>query len=127
MDGDRALDYVRILQPAPQLPPEWARFNRQNEVVHGIYDGILDPTNILKLPSLVGQFYNLLVTDLKPKELLSLYCMLTEEEVALRYEEVTEEMVEPIPGGSGELKPVDVEDIWDLIEELENWTPEGSE
>lgn len=121
MDGEDALDYVRILQPAPQLPPEWARFNRQNEVMHGIYDAILNPENVLKLPSLIGDFYHLLVTDLKPKELRSFYCMLTEVGVDFRYEEVTEGMVTGITPGGGMVP--DIEAITLLIVELENWTP----
>jgi anionic cell wall polymer biosynthesis LytR-Cps2A-Psr (LCP) family protein len=121
MDGEDALDYVRILQPAPQLPPEWARFNRQNEVVHGIYDAILNPENVLKLPSLIGDFYHLLVTDLKPKELQSFYCMLTEGGVDVRYEEVTEGMITGIAPDGGMFP--DIEAITQLIVELENWTP----
>jgi anionic cell wall polymer biosynthesis LytR-Cps2A-Psr (LCP) family protein len=121
MDGEDVLDYIRILQPAPQLPPEWARFNRQNEVVYGLYDAILNPENVLKLPSLIGDFYHLLVTDLKPKELRSLYCMLTEGGVDFRYAEVTEDMITGIAPGGGMIP--DIEAITLLIEELENWAP----
>ncbi len=31
MNGQRALDYVRMQQPAGQAPNEWARFARQNQ------------------------------------------------------------------------------------------------
>jgi anionic cell wall polymer biosynthesis LytR-Cps2A-Psr (LCP) family protein len=128
MDGDDALDYIRILQPAPQLPPapplppEWARFNRQNEVVQGIYKAILDPENVLKLPSLIGQFYSLLVTDLKPKELRSLHCMLTEEDVDFRYVEVTADELLNYTPGDDVMVPI-IDDIKALILELETWIP----
>jgi anionic cell wall polymer biosynthesis LytR-Cps2A-Psr (LCP) family protein len=122
MDGEDALDYVRILQPAPQLPPEWARFNRQNEVVHGIYDAILNPENVLKLPSLIGDFYHLLVTDLKPKELRSLHCMLTEEDVDFRYVEVTADELLNYTPGDDVMVPI-IDDIKALILELETWIP----
>lgn len=125
MDGDRALDYVRILSPARRLPPEWARFNRQQEVATGIFNAIQEPENLPKLPALVGQFYNLFVTDLKPKELRSLYCMLTEEIVDFRYEEVTADMIEDT-GPGGVMYP-DVDAVKDLIEEMETWVQSGSE
>jgi hypothetical protein len=82
---------------------------------------LLDPENVLKLPSLVGDFYHLLVTDLQPKELRSLHCMLTENEVDIRYEEVNGDMITGI-GPDGAMYS-DVVAISELIEELENWTP----
>ena len=93
--------------------------------MQGIYNYLLDPENMLKLPSLIGDFYHLLVTDLQPKELRSLYCMLTEQEVTVRYEEVTEGMITGI--GQDKVLYSDYEVLTTLIDELENWIPDGSE
>ncbi|MCJ7696085.1 MAG: hypothetical protein MUO40_11785 [Anaerolineaceae bacterium] len=93
--------------------------------MQGIYNYLLDPENLLKLPSLVGDFYHLLVTDLQPKELRSLYCMLTEQEVTVRYEEVTEDMIIGI--GPNKVLYPDYEALAALIDELKNWTLDESE
>jgi len=125
MDSQRVLDYVRILASEPQVDAELSRFERQNEVVRGIYEGLLDPGNILKLPSLIGDFYHLLVTDLKPKELRSLHCMLTEQEVHMRFEQVNGEMITGIIPERA-LEP-DIAAVTALVAELESWDPVGSD
>ena len=81
--------------------------------------GCFDPDNLLNLPSAIGDFYSLLVTDLKPKELRSLYCMLTEETVAFEYKEVTDDMVQVLPDGA--LAPDTLLEIQDLITYMEDW------
>lgn len=74
--GVRADDYVRILQPnnLPQ-PDEWGRIERQNQVVDALRASILQPDNWLVMPTLIGQFAELVVTDLTPNQLLDLNCM----------------------------------------------------
>jgi LCP family protein required for cell wall assembly len=76
MDGQRALDYVRMLQPAGHSPDENARIARQNQVIYGLQAEILKPENWLKIPGLILDFYHFLYTDLSPKELRSLNCMI---------------------------------------------------
>jgi len=121
MDGQRALDYVRMLQPKGQPPDEWARFNRQNEVIVGIVNAIQNPGNWLKLPSLIGDFYNLFVTDLKPKELESIYCMINEEDTELLNQEITEEyLLEYTPGD--EVMFPNNGYVEELIVAMQEWT-----
>lgn len=51
MSGQRALDYIRMLQPAGHAPDENARIARQNQVIYGLQAEILKPENWLKSPS----------------------------------------------------------------------------
>jgi anionic cell wall polymer biosynthesis LytR-Cps2A-Psr (LCP) family protein len=75
-DGQRARDYVRILQPnGLPAPDEWGRFARQNQVIAALQAAILKPENWPAIPELIVQFYDLLVTDLSPQQLLDLNCM----------------------------------------------------
>lgn len=74
--GVRADDYVRILQPNNlSQPDEWGRIERQNQVVDALRASILQPDNWLVMPTLIGQFAELVVTDLTPNQLLDLNCM----------------------------------------------------
>ena len=76
-NGERANDYVRILQPNNQLQPdEWGRFERQNQVLAALRAEILQPGNWPAMPQLVSQFGDLVVTDLSPIQLLDLNCMI---------------------------------------------------
>ena len=56
MNGQRALDYVRMLQPAGHAPDENARIARQNQVIVGLQAEILKPENWLKIPKLIFGF-----------------------------------------------------------------------
>jgi LCP family protein required for cell wall assembly len=98
MDGQLALDYVQILQPAGQPSDEWARFKRQNQVIKGIQKEILKPENWDQIPNLVNDFYDLLITDLSARQLLSFTCVLNATGVDTRLFAVTPEMVSPGPG-----------------------------
>jgi LCP family protein required for cell wall assembly len=117
MNGKRALDYVRMLQPAGQAPNEWDRFSRQNQVIYGIQAAILKPQNWLKIPSLINDFYHFLYTDLSPKDLVSLNCMIKTVGDNVTVLEVTPEMVTIGPGGV--MRP-DEKAIRKLIDELQN-------
>ena len=77
LNGKRALDYLRILKPNNQpWPDEWDRFKRQNQILSAIRNEISRPENAAAIPSLVNQFYQLVVTDLNPNQLLDLNCMI---------------------------------------------------
>jgi len=121
MDSQTVLDYVRITGPGDPLGVEQARFTRQDEVVDGVYNALLNPGNIIKLPSLIGEFYNLLITDLQPKELRSLYCMLSEEKVIFWNETITSDMILSISRG-GEMNP-DAAAISAMVDDLASWIP----
>jgi LCP family protein required for cell wall assembly len=117
MNGKRTLDYVRMLQPAGHAPNEWERFARQNQVIYGIQAAILKPENWLKIPSLINDFYHFLYTDLSPKELVSLNCMIKTVGDNVTVLEVTPEMV--TIGADGVMRP-DEKAIRQLIDDLQN-------
>jgi LCP family protein required for cell wall assembly len=117
MDGQRALDYLRMLQPAGQPPSEWGRFSRQNQVIAGTQNELFKPENWIKIPRLINDFYHLLVTDLSPRELKGLNCMIQKVGGQVAMYEVTPEMVTVQPDGA--MVP-DVEAIRALIAALQN-------
>jgi anionic cell wall polymer biosynthesis LytR-Cps2A-Psr (LCP) family protein len=93
MNGQRALEYIRLEQTAGQPPNEWSRLSRQNQVIKGIQNDLLKPENWIQIPGLINDFYRLLVTNLSPKELLDLNCMIAEVGGNITVLEVTPEMV----------------------------------
>ena len=76
LDGERARDYVRILQPGGAPPDEWGRFRRQNQVLQAALEAALLPENWAKAPDLIAQFSDLVVTDLSLKQLIDLGCLM---------------------------------------------------
>jgi anionic cell wall polymer biosynthesis LytR-Cps2A-Psr (LCP) family protein len=117
MSGQLALDYVRMMYPLGQEPSEWARFTRQNAVIDGLRDEILEPENWDAIPGLINDFFHFLFTDLNPRELRSLNCMIETVGDQITILEVTPDMVTIDPDGN--MIP-DVEAISDLIELLES-------
>jgi len=103
MDGQRALDYVRLLKPAGSPSDEWARFERQNQVIKGIQSEILHPEHWQQIPNFIHEIYDLLVTDLSPRQLLNLNCMLEATGGNVHLYEVTPAMLTRSP--DGELLP----------------------
>ena len=92
--GQRANDYVRILQPNNQLQPdEWGRFERQNQVISALRAEILRPENLPVMPQLISQFSDLVVTDLSPNLLLDLNCMIAAVGGNINVQQVSQDMV----------------------------------
>lgn len=117
MSGQRALDYIRMLQPAGHAPDENARIARQNQVIYGLQVEILKPENWLKIPKLITDFYKFLYTDLAPKQLLSLNCMIETVGENVTVLEVTPEMY--TLGADGVMYP-DETAMRQLIDTLQN-------
>ncbi|HLE50465.1 MAG TPA: LCP family protein [Anaerolineales bacterium] len=92
--GQRANDYVRILQPNNQLQPdEWGRFERQNQVISALRAEILRPENLPVMPQLISQFADLVVTNLSPNQLLDLNCMIAAVGGNINVQQVSQDMV----------------------------------
>jgi anionic cell wall polymer biosynthesis LytR-Cps2A-Psr (LCP) family protein len=117
MDGQRVLDYVSIARPPGQKLDQFGRFSRQNQVLKGIQEAILKPENLTQIPTLIKEFYHLVVTDLSPKELRELDCMLDKVGTQATILELTPGMVTI----RGKVMIPDVEAIRALIEELQQF------
>ena len=118
LNGERTLDYVRITKPNNQpSSDEWGRFKRQNQIIAALRNEIAKPENAAAMPSLVSQFYQLVVTDLSQARLLDLNCMIASVGENVIMEQVGSEMV--TVDSQGRMIP-DVTKIRSLIEDFLN-------
>ena len=74
LDGKLSAEYLRAYEPGGDP----ARLKRQNLYVKALQDKILSADIISKIPDLLKQFDKAVVTDLSPKQIQSLSCMLQE-------------------------------------------------
>jgi anionic cell wall polymer biosynthesis LytR-Cps2A-Psr (LCP) family protein len=119
MDGDQALDYVRIL-----LPPDsgqtyaafWDRFERQNQVLFAMLESALQPKNWDQIPELVKTARKMVVTDLSVNQADNLACMLKEASEQMDLIQLPQDLVSQDEQGH---LVVDPEEVKDLIAEIE--------
>ncbi len=79
MDGEQALDYVRILIPGDDPYSKfWDRFERQNQVLLALLESALRPENWIEIPEMVKLTRQMVVTDLSVNQADNLACMLQE-------------------------------------------------
>lgn len=71
LDGRLSMEYIRALA----LGGDAARIQRQNLYVQGLRDKVLNARIIPRVPALLAQFNEVLVTDLSAQQLISLACM----------------------------------------------------
>jgi LCP family protein required for cell wall assembly len=77
LTGQQALDYSRFIEGgSPALVSEWNRFDRQNQILVAILQQIFSFKAASSFPGLVNDFYQDVVTDLTPNQLLDLTCVL---------------------------------------------------
>lgn len=69
-NGALTVEYVR------GFDNEWNRQQRQNEVIEAIRKKLLEPANVLRIPSLINQFSSSVTTSLSPEQIVELTCML---------------------------------------------------
>lgn len=74
LDGKLSAEYLRAYEPGGDP----ARLKRQNLYVKALQDKVLSAGTIAKVPELYKQFDKAVVTDLSPKQLESLACMVEE-------------------------------------------------
>lgn len=77
LDGNTALTYARIL-PGIELTDGWDRFERQNIILNALREKVLLADNLAKIPGLVDQFRDDVITDMEPGLMTDLICMLSE-------------------------------------------------
>jgi hypothetical protein len=96
LDGAAVLDYMSVFQAVGDEPPlELARLERQNQVVQALVDQLTSAETLLKLPALIRQFEQDVVTDLDLEQLLALGCLLAEEDVSIEYMQIGPDLVTP--------------------------------
>ena len=94
LNGKQVLDYIRIKKYSNKPgSSEWGRFERQNQVLSAIQDEISKPENAAAMPALVDEFYELVVTDLSPSNLLDLNCMVDDVGDNITYLRINSDMM----------------------------------
>lgn len=77
LDGRLSMNYIRILNSSGEAE----RLLRQNIYFKALREKMLTSDVILRLPGLLDDFQELLVTDLSPRQITGLACMLEEVEI----------------------------------------------
>jgi anionic cell wall polymer biosynthesis LytR-Cps2A-Psr (LCP) family protein len=79
LDGLRTLNLTRLLHPSGQLEEDiWGSLDRQNAVLLGMRDTMLELENIPQIPDLVKAIRRAITTDLSVDQALDLACMVQE-------------------------------------------------
>ncbi len=115
LNGQRTLDFVRILYPNGVGPDYFGRFERQNLVIHSLLDAVVDPDNWDEIPELVKEARKMVVTDLSVDQARDLVCMVEEVNGDANLLEVTSDMV--VIDGQGRMIP-DLDEFKNLIDQL---------
>jgi LCP family protein required for cell wall assembly len=116
LDGQRALDFVRLLHPKGGPSPDYfGRFQRQNLAIWAIFDALTQPSNWDNLPDLLKDARQMVTTDLSVDQARDLSCMIDEVGPDAELLVVEEEMVSY--DAEGHMLP-DVEAIKKLVELL---------
>jgi LCP family protein required for cell wall assembly len=115
LNGQRTLDFVRMLYPNKVGPDYFGRFERQNQVIQAILIAVLQPENWDAIPVLVKDARKMVVTDLSVDQAMDLACMVDKVGGNADLLEVTPDMVVFV---DGRMMP-DVEAIKGLIQQLE--------
>jgi len=76
LNGTRALDFARLFHPAGVSGEDvWGNLERQNLVVKGILAATLKPQNWTKIPGLMRDVHQAVITDLSLSQIIDLACM----------------------------------------------------
>ena len=118
LDGQHALNFARLFHPDGAAGLDiWGNLERQNLVVKGILAATLKPQNWTKIPSLVKEVNQAVVTDLSLNQTLDLACMAGKVGGNARMLGVGEDMVKV--DGLGRMIP-DVEAIKRFIAQMDD-------
>jgi anionic cell wall polymer biosynthesis LytR-Cps2A-Psr (LCP) family protein len=117
LNGQKTLDFVRILYPKGIGLDYFGRFERQNLVIHALLDAVLQPKNWDAVPDLLKEVRKMVVTDLSVDQTRDLACMVEEIDGDVTLVEISPDMVEF--DAQERMFPVDVDDIKELIDLLQ--------
>jgi hypothetical protein len=94
LGGQAVLDYVRIYPAVGDTSPiEWERQTRQGQVLDALRAQLARPQTLTRLPALIRQFYQDVVTDLSLRQALSLACVLQMPDVSIEHLALEPDMV----------------------------------
>jgi hypothetical protein len=94
MDGQSVLDYVSIYPAAGDASPiEWARLERQRQVIAACKAQLARPLSMARLAVMVPRFYQDIVTDLSLRQVSALACVLQAPDVSVEHLALGPEMV----------------------------------
>ena len=117
LDGTRTLNFARLFHPGGMKGRDvWGNLERQNIVVKAILTAILKPQNLIKIPSLIKEARQVVITDLSLNQTLDLACMAQNVGKSARMLAVGENMVRL--DGQGRMI-ADTEAIKRLIADME--------
>lgn len=105
LTGEQATVYARAF-----LDSDLERIERDNLVLDALFDRLLDPAVWVKLPQLVIQFKDAILTDFSPEQVTNIICLLNE----VPKEKIVQDGVRPewtSPGPEGSL-------LWDRTKVL---------
>jgi LCP family protein required for cell wall assembly len=89
LDATTALVYARIRA----MDDDFARQERQTQILEGIWDRILSPDIIELVPDLIDLFDGRVLTDLSPEQMAQISCLiLSLDEESMRYAKLEEEL-----------------------------------
>jgi anionic cell wall polymer biosynthesis LytR-Cps2A-Psr (LCP) family protein len=95
LDGQAVLEYVSGYSTAGIEPlTEWERLDRQNQVLQALFAQVTRPETLLKLPELLQQLYQDVVTDMGLSQFLILTCMM-QESLSIEYLKLDPALVTP--------------------------------
>jgi anionic cell wall polymer biosynthesis LytR-Cps2A-Psr (LCP) family protein len=118
LNGMQALNFARLFHPGGiEKLDVWGNLERQNLVVKGILAATLKPQNWTKIPSLMKEVHQAVITDLSLNQTLDLVCMSGKVGESARMLAVSEDMVKM--DGMGRMIP-DVEAIKRLIAQMDS-------
>jgi polyisoprenyl-teichoic acid--peptidoglycan teichoic acid transferase len=119
LDGTRALNFSRLFHPGGMYTYDvWGNMQRQNLVIRAILAAMLKPKNWPKIPDLVREARQAVITDMSINLTIDLACMAKEVGEDARMLAFSEEMV--TLDRSGRMIP-DIAAVKSLIAKMDDW------
>ncbi len=99
LNGQQALAYIRLVEQFGV--GDLGRNSRQLPFIKAVFARMIEPANMVKLPGIVYQLQDSIVTDLSPVRIASLTCMLSQVPRAnITFHTLTPDMTTPGPENS---------------------------
>jgi LCP family protein required for cell wall assembly len=97
LDGEHALELLRILHPVGESNPNvWQKFERQRVVTWGLLAAMLKPENWSQLPQAAKDARQMVVTDLSVNQVLDLLCMVQQAGDGTTFQDPSSQIVNQV-------------------------------